>query len=318
MDFIKANFTHKEIFEVLELFPLNLKGIEISDLKGIANNNYRITGKNFDIALKVYSHGQSDKNKIEKELEVLGLFEQNGIKVPKLISGKNGRVLQEHHGFNIVATNFIKGDVFDHLDFTHKRMCEIGKIVAQVELVAKQIDISSFEYMNFEEEFEYVSKNLESEILKRHYDFDLGKYKNNIDYIENIIQKLDSNSNKQFLHKDIWPWNLIQTRDGIYLLDFNDWSIGDPIIELSVTLLEFSMFKSDEFNVDVAKNIIGGYKSVRELTCSAKELWESMLFICYLYFPYNVIQSDDKFESEIYLKRINTLLESPNLLETII
>jgi len=318
MDFIKANFLHNDILKILNLYLFDLEGIEIFDLKGIANNNYRVIGKGFDIAIKVYSHGQSDENKIIKELEVIKLFGQKGIKVPELIAGKNGQILQKYEGFSVVATNFIKGNVFDCVDFTKERMFEVGKIVAQVEKIAKQIDIISFEYMSFKEEFNYVSKNLDSELSKRHYDFDLNAYKNNLGLVGNIISKLDNSTNKQFLHKDIWPWNLIDAEDGIYLLDFNDWSIGDPIIELSVALLEFSMFKSDKFNVNVAQSIIEGYKSIKPLTYPPADLWETMLFICFLYFPYNVIQSDDKFESEIYLKRINTLINNPGIFNALI
>lgn len=313
MDFLKANFSKKDILNILELYPLNLDRVEISDLKGIANNNYRVIGRDFDIALKVYSHGQSDENKIQKELEVLKLFRQKGIKVPELVLGKNNQVLQSFNGFNVVASNFIYGEVFDQLAFTKERMFEVGKIVALVEETSKQIDISSFECMNFQEEFDYVSKNLETEILKRNYDFDLSIYNANLEFMKGVIAKLDKSTRKQFLHKDIWPWNLIEAKDGVYLLDFNDWSIGDPIVELGNALLEFTMFKSDRFDMDIAENIINGYKSIKALTYTPTELWESVLFICYLYFPYNVIQADNKFESEIYLKRIANLIKNPNL-----
>ncbi len=318
MDFVKSNFSHKDILKILELYQFNLEGIEISDLKGIANNNYRIIGKDFDIALKVYSHGQSDENKIIKELEVIKLFSQKGMKVPQLIAGKNDQILQKYERFNVVATNFIRGDVFDCVDFTRELMFEVGKIVAQVETIAQQIDITSFDCMSFKEEFDYVSKNLDLELSKRHYNFDINLYKKNLGFVETIISKLDNSTNKQFLHKDIWPWNLIDAKDGIYLLDFNDWTIGDPIIELSVTLLEFSMFKSDKFEIDIAQNIIEGYKSVKTFTYSARDLWETMLFICFLYFPYNVIQADDKFESEIYLKRIDALIKHADILEDLV
>jgi len=318
MKFEKANFQEQDILKILQLYPVDLDKVKVSNLNGIANNNYRVTGNNFDIVLKVYSHGQSDKNKIEKELEVLRLFKRKGIRVPKIIVGRNLKILQEFKGFNIVATKFIPGDVFDTLDFTPNRMNEIGRIVAQVETEAKQIDISSFTCMNLKEEFDYVSKNLNSEMTKKHYDFDLSLYSDNLSFIKEVIQKLDNSKNKQFLHKDIWPWNLIKAKDGIYLLDFNDWSIGDPIIELSVALLEFSMFKSDQFNTKVALNIFRGYKSLKELRYKPKDLWETMLFICYLYFPYNVIQAEDRFEAEIYLKRIDTLFKNPNLLDLLL
>jgi len=314
MEFLKANFSKEDILKILELFPLKLEAPSITNLTGIANTNYRITDNSFDIALKVYSHGQSNKNKIEKELEIIKLFSQKGIKVPDLVSGSDKQVLQSYKGFNVVATKFIEGQVFDSVEFTQERMFLVGKLVANVEEVAKQINVSNFTCMNFKEEFNYVSKNLEKEIANKGYDFDLKEYKNNLELVNQIISKLDSSQDKYFLHKDIWPWNLIGNKDGIYLLDFNDWAIGDQITELSVPLLEFSMFKSDKFNFKIAKNILDGYKSVKPLTYSATDLWETMLFICYLYFAYNVIQANAKFESEIYLKRISTLLNNRNSL----
>lgn len=318
MDFVKATLSKEDILKILELYPLDFEYPDISNLSGVANSNYRIIDKNIDVALKVYSHGQSDRNKIEKELEVLKLFFQRGIKVPELIYGKDKKSLQTYKGFSVVATKFIEGQVFDSVPFTPEKMFKVGELVARVENAAKHVDVASFDSMSFKEEFEYVSKNLKSNFLKKGHEFNLNNYRNNLNYIYQVINKLDSSKDKYFLHKDIWPWNLIDNKDGIYLLDFNDWSIGNQIIELSVPLLEFSMFKSNKFDIDIAENIVRGYKSIKPLLYNPSELWESMLFICYLYFPYNVIQAESKFESEIYLKRIDTLLNNPNILSRVV
>jgi Ser/Thr protein kinase RdoA (MazF antagonist) len=318
MDFQKANFSNKDILNILKLY-LKTKGVvEISELNGIANNNYRIKGNDFDLVLKAYSHGQSDHEKIQKEIQAISLFEKSGLLVPQLVKGENGEILQKYNGFYIVASKFINGKVFDTIEFTDVKMLSVGKIVAQVETIAQKIDVSKFSTMSFREEFDYVSSNLEKEIKQRGYLFDLKAYKKNQFLIDKIIEKLDASLNKQFLHKDIWPWDLIDSTEGVYLLDFNDWSIGNPIIELSVAILEFGMFKSDQMNFEVVKKIIEGYKSIKELTYSASDLWESVLFICYLYFAYNVVQADDIFESEIYLKRIDTLLKNPKLFDKLI
>lgn len=317
MDFLKANFPNEELLQILKLYPFESSSVVISPLTGIANNNYRLKGNYFDIAVKVYSHGQSDKDKVRKELEAMLLFKQNGIKIPDLIKGRNGEVLQQYKGFNIVSTKFIEGAVFSDIEFTDTKMFEVGKIVAKVEKTAQTLNIAQFETFNFREEFDYVSQNLDYEIKLRSYTFDLSVYNQHLNFIETIIGKLDESPSKQFLHKDIWPWNLIDSSDGIYLLDFNDWSIGTPIIEIAVPILEFGMIKSPDLNVQVAKSILDGYKAEKLISFSPKELWEAILFICYLYFPYNVIQSDDPFDSEIYLKRINTLIKNPDIFEQI-
>ena len=314
MDFQKSNFKDVDVLQILKLYPFKHEGLKISYLNGVANDNYRVSGVDFDIVIKVYSHGQSDRRKIEKEVEAVKLFGHSGIKVPKLIRGKNNKILQKYKGFNITAASFIEGKLFDSIEFTKNLMLGVGSLIAKVEEISKELDVSSFQYTSFKEEFEYVSKNLETELIKRKYNFDMTIYLNNLKVVNKIIEKLDNSTKKQFLHKDIWPWNLIDAKDGIYLLDFNDWAIGDPIVELSVSLLEFGMFKTDKFNFDVARNILKGYKHIKSITYSAADLWEGMLFICYLYFPYNVIQADDVFESEIYLKRIKTLLENRDLL----
>lgn len=314
MDYKKANFSHNQILPILDLYPFNLTDIHISNLSGIANNNYHIKGPHLDISLKVYSHGQSDKKKIEKELEAMVLLRKRRLNIPEILPGKNKKLLQEYKGFYLCVTNFIYGKVFDKVKFTASKMFDVGKLVAQIQTVAKELDISSFKSMNMREEFKYISRNLDTELSKRGYQFDLDIYNNNLDLVNKIISKLDNASDKQFLHKDIWPWNLIDAKDGIYLLDFNDWAIGSPIIEICVPLLEFGMFKSDVFDMEVAKNIIRGYESIRKLAYTPSDIWEKMLYMCYLFFPYNVIQAEDKFESEIYLKRINTLLSKPDII----
>lgn len=318
MDFVKANLSNKQLIDVLGLYPLSVEDISIGKLTGIANDNYRVIGNNFDIALKIYSHGQSDELKIRKEIEAQQLFQKAGIKVPEFIKGKNNEILQKYLGFNVTVSRFIEGEVFDKVIFSSKRMFEVGKLIAKVEHTAEELDISSFSSKSLLEEFDYVNQNLVGQLEIKNYKWDLTTYYNNVNFIRDIARTLDSHAKPQFLHKDIWPWNLIEAKDGIYILDFNDWSIGDPVIEIAVPLLEFSMFKSAVFNYQVAKNIIDGYKAVNVFKYSANKLWETVLFICFLYFPYNVIQSDDPFESEIYLKRIETLLKSPHMFNELV
>jgi Ser/Thr protein kinase RdoA (MazF antagonist) len=318
MDFLKANFSTDEVLAILPMYAIDPKEMSITELKGIANNNYRVKGRGIDLVLKAYSHGQSDEQKITKEVEVIKQFGKNGLKVPEFISGKDGFILQKYKNFCVVATKFIQGQVFDQTTFTPSRMYAVGQITAKVEVLAKTLEVSGFESLNFREEFDFVSQNIEDVMREKKYIFDLSEYKQNQNFIDRVIKRLDSCDHKQFLHKDIWPWNLIDANDGIYLLDFNDWAIGDPIIEIAVPMVEFGMFKSDQFNAEVAKHILRGYSTVKQITFTANELFEAMLFICYLYFPYNVIQAEDPYESEIYLKRINTLLQSRGLIEKLL
>ncbi|MGE5473974.1 MAG: phosphotransferase [Ignavibacteriales bacterium] len=315
MNFKKANFANDEILKVLEKYYLDFKNVEIKNLEGIANNNYRILSKDFDIVLKVYSHGQSDYEKIKKEIEAVSLFRKEGIKVPEYIYGLNGEILQEYEGFNIVAAKYIEGKVLSEIEFTNELMYEVGTIVASIEKNARNIDISNFKYISFKEEFEYVYNGIDKVIFNRGLNINIEELNQYLPQIYNIISKLDSFENKQFLHKDIWACNLIKTTDNMYLLDFNDWSIGHPVVELSNALLQFSMYKSGEFNVAFAKNIINGYKSIKNIEYTPIEIWEGMMFICYLYFAYNAIQADDIFYAEIYLKRVNTLLKDKLILQ---
>ena len=318
MDYIKPNLSEEEIHNILDLYPIKKTKVFIKELNAIANRNYHVQGDTFNIVIKVYSHGQSDEDKIKKEIEAVSLFSNSNINVPKYLKGVNGIILQTYKGFNVVTTEYVAGEVFDKLQFTEERMFEVGKITAKVSKIASKIDVKSFKCMSFVEEYTYVNRNLDSEIKSKGYNYDYSIFTNNQDLINNIIKKLDNTLKKQFLHKDIWPWNLIESEKGIYLLDFNDWSIGPSIVEIAIPVLEFSMFKSDMFNFDVAKNILKGYLSETIIDFTSYELWETSLFICFLYFSYNVIQASDIFESEIYLKRIETLLDNQDILKNLL
>lgn len=308
MDFIRSNYSIEKACEIIKAKYSLGDIIKAKRLGGIANDNYYIELADSAVVLKVYSHGQADRDKIIKEIEAVNIFKAAGISIPDFIAGSNGEILQEYEGFNVVLASFIDGPVLDELEFTPELMCQVGRVVASIEQVASGIDVSKFECMNFRQEFDYVYDGIDVVLEKRGINYDLTEYRANLARIYTIIDNLDAASAKQFLHKDIWPWNLIKKQDELYLIDFNDWAIGAPIIELAVALLEFSMFKSSQFNLEVARAIIEGYKQVKPLSYSQDELINAMLFICYLYFPYNVIQADDLAESAIYLERIHTLL----------
>jgi len=149
MDFIRSRYSLENASKIInEKYDLG-EIIQAEKLGGIANDNYKIEFANESVALKVYSHGQSNKDKINKEIEAVKIFRDAGIHALDFVPGKDGKILQEYEGFNVVLTKFIDGPVLDSLQFTPELMFEVGKIVATIDKTAKNIDVSKFECMNF-------------------------------------------------------------------------------------------------------------------------------------------------------------------------
>jgi len=318
MNYVRANFP-KSTVRTLAKALYGLPNAKIRVLGGIANSNYRVTTPKYDLVIKAYAHGQSTPEKIEKEVAAVETFRAHGVCVPSFVIGLDGKILQEYDGFTVVATKFEKGSLLSKSRLTPATYFAVGALTARVELAAAKIPVANYPCKSFADEFADVSTNWK-------YKFDLTTYNAHLETVKNIIARLDAAPRKVFLHRDIWPENLIARPNGdLLLLDFNDWSIGAPEIELANTLLQFGAYKrgrlAPDFDLTALREIMRGYRSVARTpflkggapqgagVFSPADIWDAALFICYLYFGYNAIQAKSRRNADAYLGRIAALIK---------
>jgi len=154
--------------------------------------------------------------------------------------------------------------------------------------------ISEFSTKINNDEYYYKNKcNKEYLLLKEKKEYKLDK-----SIIESVLKKydeiksLDINNKKEVVHSDISTSNLLTSKDGYYLIDFDEVRFFSKLYDLSVILVKF-YFNGKLINYDGARKFVNLYlKSFNEYT------YED----CYNVFVYYVIkQLLEKFSDyEIY------------------
>lgn len=108
--------------------------------------------------------------------------------------------------------------------------------------------------------------------------------------VENFMQKLDEA--QTYTHGDFHTNNIMQTRDGIMLIDMGSFSVGSPLFDLGV--LHFSFFESPE-------SVTGEVSSFNGLDRKTREaVWDS--------FEKEYFNGVTKEEKERQLKELNKVI----------
>lgn len=192
----------------------------------------------------------SNPKKIEKMCEVLDFCKSNSIKVPEPV--KNNKEMYVCSKFNVYLTKFYEGKFFSG---TISELLDLSKNLA---LLHKTLRNVPFSY-NYKTKHQfYKTLNIENltEIKniikkKRPQDFD-KKVTKDIDFLISFLKKyqnsfneiLKENVNRQLIHYDVHPNNVIFTNNKVaVILDFNSMRKGNVVEDVSFTGFRFSINK---------------------------------------------------------------------------
>lgn len=282
--------------------------LEFEYLGGVPNVTYRVKTQSQHLAIRVSNHGYTSPDHLISEIKILHHLQSVGFeKSPKLVRGINGDFLQEWNGYPVCATNYIPGFSGDKVEITPQLCNDVGYNVANMQkalLLFKETTPSS----------ETLSKR--GMLMMTHFPRRAKKIGWNIKFdtitdqwskADKILLSFQSELPQQVIHSDVWPPNIICTDSRVNgIVDFDDWCFGPAIIDICAPLIEFPMYYTEDFNEELAFQLLKGYfrgggnisKLEKELIVTGMEVGCAMWLAC------NALHEVSFEESETYIYKL--------------
>ena len=253
------SFINKK-FDIEEI--ISFQGIK----KGIENTNYLLKSKNKKFILTIFEKRVSNKE-IPFFMKLMDKLNNSKINCPKPLKNNDGKYLIKLKNKTACIVSFLKGKDKNKLDL--KNCFEVGKIIAQMHLVTKKINLSRKNSMGI--------KNLDP--LLKSIKFRSNKFSNLEKFLVNNLKEIKKNWPKKLpkgiIHGDLFIDNIFFNKNKLSgIIDFyfaaNDYFMYE--IAICINALCFDNKKSKfKINKQKIKSLIQGYESIRKISLKEKK-----------------------------------------------
>jgi len=253
------SFINKK-FDIEEI--ISFQGIK----KGIENTNYLLKSKNKKFILTIFEKRVSNKE-IPFFMKLMDKLNNSKINCPKPLKNNNGKYLIKLKNKTACIVSFLKGKDKNKLNL--KNCFEVGKIIAQMHLVTKKINLSRKNSMGI--------KNLDP--LLKSIKFRSNKFSNLEKFLANNLNEIKKNWPKKLpkgiIHGDLFIDNIFFNKNKLSgIIDFyfaaNDYFMYE--IAICINALCFDNKKSKfKINKQKIKSLIQGYESVKKISLKEKK-----------------------------------------------
>ena len=254
ISFINKKFNIEEI--------ISFQGIK----KGIENTNYLLKSKNKKFILTIFEKRVSNKE-IPFFMKLMDKLNNSKINCPKPLKNYNGKYLIKLKNKTACIVSFLNGKDKNKLDL--KNCFEVGKIIAQMHLVTKNINLSRKNSMGI--------KNLDP--LLKSIKFRSNKFSNLEKFLANNLNEIKKNWPKKLpkgiIHGDLFIDNIFFNKNKLSgIIDFyfaaNDYFMYE--IAICINALCFDNKKSKfKINKQKIKSLIKGYESIKKISLKEKK-----------------------------------------------
>ena len=254
ISFINKQFGIEEI--------ISFQGIK----KGIENTNYLLKSKNKKFILTIFEKRVSNKE-IPFFMKLMDKLNNSKINCPKPLKNYNGKYLIKIKNKTACIVSFLNGKDKNKLDL--KNCFEVGKIIAQMHLVTKNINLSRKNSMGI--------KNLDP--LLKSIKFRSKKFSNLEKFLVNNLKEIKKNWPKKLpkgiIHGDLFIDNIFFNKNKLSgIIDFyfaaNDYFMYE--IAICINALCFDNKKSKfKINKQKIKSLIKGYESIKKISLKEKK-----------------------------------------------
>ena len=253
------SFINKK-FDIEEI--ISFQGIK----KGIENTNYLLKSKNKKFILTIFEKRVSNKE-IPFFMKLMDKLNNSKINCPKPLKNNDGKYLIKLKNKTACIVSFLKGKDKNKLDL--KNCFEVGKIIAQMHLVTKNINLSRKNSMGI--------KNLDP--LLKSIKFRSNKFSNLEKFLANNLNEIKKNWPKKLpkgiIHGDLFIDNIFFNKNKLSgIIDFyfaaNDYFMYEIAICINALCFDNkrSKFRINKQNI---KSLIQGYESIKKISLKEKK-----------------------------------------------
>jgi homoserine kinase type II len=246
-------------FEIDEI--THFKGIK----KGIENTNYLLKTKKNKFILTIFEKRVSNKE-IPFFMNLMEILYNSNINCPKPLINKNGSHLIKLKNKKACIVSFVNGK--DKIKLNLKNCFEVGKVIANIHKITKNIKISRKNSMGIKE----LGPLLKSIKFKSRKFSNLQKFLTN--NLKEIKKNWPSKLPQGVIHGDLFIDNIFFDKDKLSgVIDFyfaaNDIFMYEIAICINALCFDYKNSKF-EINKNKIKKLIKGYESVKKISQKEK------------------------------------------------
>lgn len=313
MDFDKPLVLPEDIPLILSNYSIG-NVISTEPLHGVPNTTVKVITEQRTVAVRVYGQGQSSIEHIDLEMKVLKHLDDLGFQSPRVIPGSDGMSVQRWRHYWVCVTDFIHGEVASSVKLTPELVEDVGRLVASFQTAMRGFELESIPPgETFLERGSHVLELLDDVVKKRGLRFASISVRSAWDHAARVLNEHWEDLNKNIIHADIWPTNVIVIANRVVgLIDFDDCLYGPTVLDVAIPLMEFSMFQDTTLRHDLAEAFLTGFfrsgGSITEIEEAL--LLSAMEMTCAMWVAYYAMQSPDFREGEVYLRRLDLFANS--------
>jgi len=234
--------------------------------KGIENTNYLLKTTKNKFILTIFEKRVSN-NEIPFFMKLMEILNNSNINCPKPLKSKNGSHLIKLKNKKACIVSFIKGN--DKIKLNLKNCFEVGKLIANIHEITKNIKISRKNSMGLKE----LGPLLKSIKFKSKRFSNLQKFLTN--NLKEIKKNWPSKLPRGVIHGDLFIDNIFFNKDKLSgVIDFyfaaNDIFMYEIAICINALCFDYKNSKF-EMNKQKIRKLIKGYESVKKISQKEKK-----------------------------------------------
>ncbi|MDC0326945.1 homoserine kinase [Candidatus Pelagibacter sp.] len=263
---VYTKINKKDIVSINEQFDIekiiHFEGIK----KGIENTNYLLKTKKNKFILTIFEKRVSDKE-IPFFMKLMEILNNSYINCPKPLKNKNGSHLIKLKNKKACIVSFINGK--DKIKLNQKNCFEVGKVIANIHKITKNIKISRKNSMGIKE----LGPLLKSIKFKSKRFSNLQKFLTN--NLKEIKKNWPSKLPRGIIHGDLFIDNIFFKKDKLSgVIDFYFAASDIFMYEIAICINALCFdYKNSKFemNKQKIKKLIKGYESVKKISQKEKK-----------------------------------------------
>ena len=263
---VYTKINNKDVLSLSTKFNIG-KIIKFKGIKqGIENTNYLLTTKNKKYILTIFEK-RAHKKDLPFFMKLMDKLNDSKINCPKPLKNNDGSYLIKLKNKTACIVSFMRGKDKNKLNLNN--CFEVGKIIAQMHSVTKDIKISRKNSMGI--------KNLDP--LLKSIKFKSKKFNNLESFLKDNLKDIKKNWPKKLpngiIHGDLFMDNIFFQNNKLSgVIDFyfaaNDYFMYELAICINALCFDKkkSKFKIDKLKI---KNLIKGYESIKKISLREKK-----------------------------------------------
>jgi len=242
--------------------------VELKGLTGYDNRNLLVHASDSKFVLKLYSDNEGIEAGLLAESEILLLLQSMGIRgLPLPVEDLDGCLLSEAtvggEDLYIRLLTYLDGELAGPKGLGPELLFPLGKLLAEIAVALRGLRLPAIEARRNPWDLQHYRLNESSiSLIQNPADRKLVEYffRRHKELIEPELENLPIG----VIHGDPNEWNVVETADGIKLIDFGDACRSQLVNDLAIAACYAAMFAEDP--ISGLDPLIEGYSSVRPLS----------------------------------------------------